>query len=91
MVTELEAEVGSVGEEFFDRSLFPFTSASGLLLEAIGVFAFVGVVISIGSPGEGAEVLIVGVGIGMIRVLIGSSGPSEGRGFRCGLSIAVAI
>ena len=90
-IIEAAFAAASVGDEFLEDEAVPFISASGLLLDPEGVIAFVGVVISIGSPGDGADIWIVGVGIGTIRVLIGSPGPSVARSVLCGLSVAVAI
>ena len=90
-IIEAAFAAASVGDEFLDDEAVPFISASGLLLEAEGVVAFVGVVISMGSPGDGADIWMVGVGMGTIRVLICSPGPSVARSVLCGLSVAVAI
>lgn len=70
----------------------PFVSRSGLLLAecASGGELFVGVAISIGSPGEGADIWMVGVMIGIVLVVIGSSGPSTMRG-KCADSVAAVI
>lgn len=55
----------------------PFASWSGVMPSERGGGGggelFVGVVISIGSPGEGADVWMVGVMIGIVREAIGSS------------------
>jgi hypothetical protein len=59
-----------------DRSLMPFTSLSGLFAAEGGAHEFVGVVISIGSPGDGADIWMVGVRIGTVLAPIGSSGRS---------------
>jgi hypothetical protein len=86
-----------VGDESLDRSplafplTLPLTSGfTSLSLESIGADALVGVVISIGSPGDGADIWIWGVGIGTILVM-GSSGPSDTNGFLCRLSVMAAI
>lgn len=65
-------------------------SPSSLFTADCGAEELVGVVTSIGSPGDGADVWMVGVRIGTVRAAIGSSGPS-GRGFAGALSAAVAI
>jgi hypothetical protein len=70
-----------------------FASWSGLLPSVCGGGGgelFVGVVISIGSPGEGADIWMVGVMIGIVREAIGSSGPSTMRG-RCADWVAAVI
>jgi hypothetical protein len=71
----------------------PLISVSGLLLGVMvaDVLAAVGVVTSIGSPGDGADISILGVGMGTMRAFIWSSGPEVERTFRCGLSVAAAI
>ena len=69
----------------------PFVSRSGLLpSERGGGELFVGVVISIGSPGEGADIWMVGVMIGIVLEAICSSGPSIIRG-RCADWVAAVI
>ncbi len=73
------------------KSIAPFSSPSGLLLADGGAEELVGVVTSIGSPGEGADILMVGVIMGMVRAVIGTSGPFARRGVRCALSVAAAI
>jgi len=65
-------------------------SPSGLLVEEAGAEEFVGVVISMGSPGDGADIWIVGVRIGTVREGIGPS-ESSARGVLCALSVAVSI
>lgn len=75
--------LGSVGEVFL-RS--PLASGSCLVEGEEEV-------ISIGSPGDGADIWIVGVGVGIgtIRFDVRSAWPSAGRGTLCGLSVTVAI
>jgi low affinity Fe/Cu permease len=89
IVIALEFPVWSIGDEFL--GVVPFTSASGLLLAVMVALVFVGVVISIGSPGDGADIWMVGVVIGTIRMPIDSDGPSMARRDRWGLAVAVAI
>jgi len=72
-------------------SLEPFPSLSGLLVADAGADELVGVVMSMGSPGDGADIWMVGVRMGMVRTVIGSSGPSAMMGGRCALSVAAAI
>ncbi len=68
----------------------PLVSLSGLLVAEARAEELVGVVIAIGSPGEGAEVLIVGVRIGTVLAPI-SSGLSTARCVIGALSVTVAI
>lgn len=89
MAEELDVVELSVGGEFL--GVVPLTSASGLLLPFIVGVVEVGVVISMGSLGDGADICIVGVGIGTIRTPIASSGMFVARRDLCGLSVAVAI
>lgn len=74
----LAVAVEAVAETLLD-------SPPGLLLPdwaACGGELLVGVVISIGSPGDGADIWMVGVMMGIVREVIGSSGPSTMRGMR---------
>jgi hypothetical protein len=94
MVMELD---WLVGDESLDRSplalplTVPLTSDfTSFSLDGVGADAFVGEAMSIGSPGDGADIWIEGVGMGTILVM-GSSGPAETSGFLCGLSVAAAI
>lgn len=89
MAEELDVVELSVGGEFL--GVVPLTSVSGLLLPFILTVAEVGVLISMGSPGDGADIWIVGVGIGTIRTPIASSGIFVAKRDLCGLSVAVAI
>lgn len=60
----------------FRSSACPLGSPSGLLLADWGADELVGVVISMGSPGDGADIWMVGVlmmGMVTVRVVIGSS------------------
>lgn len=66
------------------------TSLSGLLVAEAGADELVGVVMSIGSPGDGADIWIVGVMMGTVLAPIGSSGPSA-KWFLGALSVAAAI
>lgn len=54
-----------------------FTSLSGLLVADWGAEEFVGVVMSMGSPGEGADIWMVGAMIGIVLAPIESSDPSS--------------
>ena len=75
-----------------DRSCrMPLVSLSGLLVAEAGAEELVGVVISIGSLGEGADVLMVGVSMGTVLAPIESSGRSRARCVLCALSVTVAI
>jgi len=87
---DMEPPKCSVGELEF-LGVLPLSSASGLLLDFIVGVVLVGVVISMGSPGDGADIWIVGVGMGTIRTPIGSPEPCEAKRDLCGLSVAVAI
>ena len=82
----------SPGEGCRDRSPSPLTptSLSGLFVAEWGADVLVGVVISIGSPGDGADIWIVGGAIGTVLAPIGSSGPSA-KWVLGALSVAVAI
>lgn len=73
-----------------DRSLMPFASLSGLLVAEAGAEELVGVVISMGSPGDGADIWMVGVRMGTVLAPIDSSGRSMIR-FLGALSVIVAI
>lgn len=67
----LEAEFGFCSPESvaFWRSLESLPSPSELLLALCGAEELVGVVISMGSPdGEGADIFIVGVGVGAVMI-----------------------
>lgn len=66
------------------------TSLSGLLVAEAGADELVGVVMSMGSPGDGADIWIVGVMMGTVLAPIESSGPSA-KWFLGALSVAVAI
>lgn len=96
MFVLLPSGEGSLGKGDFDRifespkSFGLAPSPSSLFTADCGAEELVGVVTSIGSPGEGADVWMVGVRIGTVRAVIVSSGPS-GRGFTGALSVAVAI
>lgn len=75
------------------RSLGPplrLTSWSGLLVAEAGADEFVGVVISMGSPGDGVDIWIVGAMIGMVLRPIDDSDLSTDR-FLGALSVAAAI
>lgn len=72
------------------KSLPPLVSSVGLLAAEAGADELVGVAMSMGSPGDGADIWMVGVRIGTVRALIGSSEVSA-RGVLWGLSMAVAI
>lgn len=82
----------------FLRSFVSLTSPSELLPMLCGAEELLGVVISIGSPatGDGADVFIIGVGVGgvvimgIVRALIPSSGSRPDR-LRGTCSVAVAI
>jgi hypothetical protein len=75
----------------FERSLSSPTSSSELLVADGGADELVGVVTSIGSPGEGADIWIVGgVRNGIVRLLTGSSKPAD-MVSRSALSVAAAI
>lgn len=82
----------------FLRSFVSLVSPSELLPMLCGAEELVGVVISIGSPatGDGADVFIIGVGVGgvvmmgIVRVLNPSSGSRPGR-LRGTCSVAAAI
>lgn len=73
-----------------DRSLLPLVSLSGLLVAEAGAEELVGVVMSMGSPGDGADIFMVGVRIGTVLAPIGSSERSS-IWFRGALSVIVAI
>jgi len=60
-------------------------------LEAILAKGLVGELISIGSPGEGAVIWILGVGIGTIRLVMWSSEQSARVAGRWGVSATAAI
>lgn len=87
MSTELLPDC-SVGEMFLGSPL-----ASGSFLVDGEVVLGFEEIISIGSPGDGADIWIVGVGVGIgtIRFDVRSAWPSVGRGALCGLSVTVAI
>jgi len=68
----------------------PFASPSGLFVAEAGADEFVGVVMSMGSPGDGADIWMVGVRIGTVLAPIDSSGRSIKR-FLGALSVIVAI
>jgi hypothetical protein len=74
------------------RSFSPLTltSLSGLFVADAGADEVVGVVISIGSPGDGADIWIVGAIIGTVLAPIDSSDPSP-RWCLGALSVWVAI
>ena len=74
-----------------DRSARPLASLSGLLVAEAGADELVGVVISIGSPGDGADIWMVGVRIGTVLAPIDSSGRSMTSRFLGALSVIVAI
>jgi hypothetical protein len=59
-----------------ERSLMPLASLSGLFVAEAGAEEFVGVVISMGSPGDGADIWMVGVRIGTVLAPIDSPGRS---------------
>lgn len=91
MASELFAD-WSVGDVFLCRSDTPLASASLFLLEGEVLLALLEV-ISMGSPGDGADIWMVGVGVemGMIRFDVRLAWPSAGRGILSGLSVTVAI
>jgi hypothetical protein len=60
------------------------------LVADAGADEFVGVVISMGSPGDGVDIWIVGAMMGMVLTPIDDSGPSAGR-LLGALSVAAAI
>lgn len=66
------------------------TSPSGLLVTEAGADEFVGVVMSIGSPGDGVDICIVGAMIGIVLTPIDSWGPSA-KWFPSARSAAAAI
>lgn len=78
------------GAPVFSKSLPPLVSSVGLLVAEAGADELVGVAMSMGSPGDGADIWMVGVRMGTVRALIGSSEVSA-RGVLWGLSMAVAI
>jgi len=80
----LSAEAWSVDGGCSDRSLAPLVvlaSLSGLLVAEAGADELVGVVMSMGSVGEGADMWMVGVMMGTVLRPMGS-GQTSGRGLR---------
>jgi hypothetical protein len=72
--------------------LLPLASVSGLLVTEAGAEGFVGVVTSMGSPGDGADIFMMGVSrIGTVLAPIGSSGRSSIWFRGAALSVIVAI
>jgi hypothetical protein len=61
------------------------------LVAEAGADEFVGVVMSMGSPGDGADIWMVGVRIGTVLAPIDSSGRSISRFLVGALSVIVAI
>jgi len=88
----LSGGIWSPGDGCIDLSFKPLglVSLSGLFVAEAGAEELVGVVISMGSPGDGADIWMVGVMIGIVLAPIGSSGPSA-KWFLGALSVAVAI
>lgn len=72
-------------------SLMPLASLPGLLVADGGADEFVGVVISIGSPGDGADIWMVGVRIGTVLAPIDSSSRAFKYRSLGALSVAVDI
>lgn len=68
----LSADDWSVCEGFAERSGMPLVSLSGLLVAECGADELVGVVMSIGSPGDGPDIWMVGVRIGTVLAPIES-------------------
>jgi hypothetical protein len=77
-----------VGEVLFCSEV-PLKSLSGLLLERAAAFEFVGVLTSMGSLGDGADIWMVGVMMGRVRG-VSESARSAARD-RCGLPVMVAM
>jgi hypothetical protein len=98
MLFEALAELGSLEKAVLLRSLVSLASPSELLPMLCAAEELVGVVISIGSPatGEGADVFMVGVGVGVVVMMgiVRAPKPSSGsrRGALLGTcSVTVAI
>lgn len=78
-------------------TVLPLPAPSGLLEpdeRSFGAVVLVGVVISIGSPGDGADIWIVGVSMGTVRAAARDASVSIGfvtSRLLCELSVTVAI